>query len=158
MFVLSTSENWKLGARSVLCVGRNCKKQGGGTGLVSSWSEFSTKAGELFLFFPSSKEMSSSSSNGAPGATDPRNSEAAPQYPHPCPVQWRTAPPGGALDGAQHPQEKAPAGGYRRGSHFGAWKRLSMGSPRVAVQVCHPLLNPVLRQTLANASWLYLHK
>lgn len=51
IFMSSTSEIWKLGPRSVLCVGKKCKKWGGGTMPVSSWSEFSTKARELGFFF-----------------------------------------------------------------------------------------------------------
>lgn len=86
MFMSSTSEIWKLGPRSVLCVGKNCKKWGGGTMLVSSWSEFSTKARELppppppHPFHLQKKQKKWQLQQWDTWGSSPRSSEAAHQY------------------------------------------------------------------------------
>lgn len=63
------------GPRGVLCGGKNCKNWDRGTILVSSWSEFRTKASGLF-FFPLSifrrDKKNGSSTAGAPGGLTPR--------------------------------------------------------------------------------------
>lgn len=140
-----TSENWKLGAQECALCGKN---QGRGTVLVSSWSEFRTKANGLFFFPPfhlHKRQKKWQFHCWGIWGTDPTNSQVTCPYPVLCPMhgcwgmgrRWGcvaapiprvcdTTLAGEARQGGL--QEGLPPSGYM-GAPEGAWKRRLMRSP-----------------------------